>query len=133
MQDTSVTEYGIIKNLAAGHKNLAFFGDVDQTIYEWRDSKPYEILKAFRKDFDPQEIMFANNYRSTAILIKTADALLSGYDKRQSATPKCETKTEGEKIKLICGRTLAAEIKRRRGRSRNWYRKKRRGIRTSQF
>ena len=49
MQDTGLIEYEIIAALAGQHKNLSLFGDTDQTIYEWRDSRPFEIIDNFKK------------------------------------------------------------------------------------
>ncbi|MFQ6098824.1 MAG: UvrD-helicase domain-containing protein [Armatimonadota bacterium] len=51
VQDTHFSEYDVVSRLARRTRNLAFFGDVDQTIYEWRGSKPDEVLREFRRDF----------------------------------------------------------------------------------
>lgn len=53
MQDTNLAEYAVISALAREHKNLALFGDLDQTVYEWRDSVPQEIVRRFRREFAP--------------------------------------------------------------------------------
>ncbi|MBU4432611.1 UvrD-helicase domain-containing protein, partial [Patescibacteria group bacterium] len=37
-QDTHLSEYLVIKELAKQHKNVALIGDLDQTIYSWRGS-----------------------------------------------------------------------------------------------
>ncbi len=36
VQDTNRSEYRILSKLASPGRNLSFFGDLDQTIYEWR-------------------------------------------------------------------------------------------------
>ena len=44
VQDTNVSEYRVLRALALPHRRLSFFGDVDQTIYEWRGSAPGERI-----------------------------------------------------------------------------------------
>lgn len=74
MQDTSYIEYKIIKFLSGKNTNLSIFGDLNQTIYEWRGSIPFEIIKDFKKTSDLfQEIQLKENYRSTPLLIKACD------------------------------------------------------------
>lgn len=63
MQDTGLIEYGVIRKIFDGN-NVLLCGDSFQTIYSFRGSKPLEILEDFRK-FNPIEISFNENYRST--------------------------------------------------------------------
>lgn len=63
MQDTGLIEYGVIRKIFHGN-NVLLCGDSFQTIYSFRGSKPLEILEDFRK-FNPIEISFNENYRST--------------------------------------------------------------------
>ena len=51
VQDTHVSEYEVIRLLATRATGLAFFGDLDQTIYEWRGSKPDEVIERLKADF----------------------------------------------------------------------------------
>ena len=63
--------------MAARHKLLSFFGDIDQTIYEWRGSAPYSIIDRYRKEFAPvTEIAFVRNYRSTRNILHACEALI---------------------------------------------------------
>ena len=76
IQDTHLSEYEVIATLAKRSGNLAFFGDLDQTIYEWRGSAPAEMLKRFHSDFHPvRQFTLHENYRSTKELLKTAEQL----------------------------------------------------------
>jgi DNA helicase II / ATP-dependent DNA helicase PcrA len=69
-QDTHLVEYLIIKELAKKHKNIAFIGDIDQTIYSFRDSRPVFISNLFKSHFEPvKELSLSINYRSSAGLI----------------------------------------------------------------
>ncbi len=81
VQDTNGPEYGIIANLAAGHRNLAFFGDVDQTIYEWRGSDPATVLGRFREDFGPpREVVLTRNYRSARRVLEACESFIRRLD-----------------------------------------------------
>lgn len=63
-QDTHLSEYLILKELAKIHKNIALIGDLDQTIYSWRGSMPFFIAKLFKKHFAPvSELKLEINYR----------------------------------------------------------------------
>lgn len=44
VQDTHLSEYGIVKHFAMKSGNLAMIGDLDQTIYEWRGSEPEQVI-----------------------------------------------------------------------------------------
>ncbi len=79
MQDTGLLEYDIIARLAAVHQNLSLFGDTDQTIYEWRDSRPFEILEQFRTAFHPAEYILNQNFRSTRNITDCAEGFLAAY------------------------------------------------------
>jgi len=39
-QDTHLSEYLVVKELAKVQQNISFIGDLDQTIYSWRGSQP---------------------------------------------------------------------------------------------
>ncbi len=77
VQDTNRSEYRILAMMAARHKQLSFFGDIDQTIYEWRGSSPFAIIDHYRKEFAPvTEIAFVRNYRSTRNILQACEALI---------------------------------------------------------
>lgn len=75
MQDTSSTEYYIIDKLA-GDSRVMMCGDFFQTIYEWRGSRPAEILSRFKTDYGAVTYMFRENYRSTRSLANASFAYL---------------------------------------------------------
>ncbi len=50
-QDINQAQQYLLKMLAGVTAEVMAVGDVDQTIYEWRGSKPYYMLKGFSKDF----------------------------------------------------------------------------------
>lgn len=88
MQDTNLAEYYVVRLLARGAGNVALIGDFDQTIYEWRDSRPQQILTMFRRDFAPvEEFHLTDNYRATRTLIETANAVVRRYSERSPVVP----------------------------------------------
>jgi DNA helicase II / ATP-dependent DNA helicase PcrA len=82
MQDTSLAQYDIFSKLAAKHKNLSLFGDINQTIYEWRDSKPFEIIKKYKQSFAPKQYSLVENFRSTKNITQCAQKFLNNYYNR---------------------------------------------------
>ena len=78
VQDTHLSEYEVVKHLAMRSGNLAFVGDTNQTIYEWRGSQPGELLARFEEDFAPvQKLSLEVNYRATKVLVKAANSVAS--------------------------------------------------------
>ncbi|MGQ9806852.1 MAG: 3'-5' exonuclease [Chlorobiales bacterium] len=111
VQDTSVPEYWILSLIAKQHKNLAFFGDIHQTIFEWRDSKPDSIIKRFQVDFAPtRKVEFRDHHRSTPNLL---EASLSLFDANVAHLlndiSDYEIKRRGEKVKVHEAQSLADE------------------------
>lgn len=69
-QDTHLSEYLVIKELAKQCKNITLVGDLDQTIYSWRGSQPQKIAKLFKSHFGPvTEFALKENYRSDPNLL----------------------------------------------------------------
>ena len=71
MQDTGVLEYKVLEMLWEGN-HVLLCGDYFQTIYEWRGSDPFRLLKQFDADFKPLKIIFYENYRSNWTLFTMA-------------------------------------------------------------
>lgn len=75
-QDTNACQYQLIKALTAHHRGLTCVGDDDQSIYGWRGARP-ENLALLADDFeDLTLIKLEQNYRSTATILKAADAVV---------------------------------------------------------
>ena len=100
VQDTHLSEYGIIKHLAANSGNLGMIGDLDQTIYEWRGSQPDKVIKQFKHDFHPTKYSLTWNYRATKTLLNAASGFANSFENRQTKiTPAPECK-DGDLIKI---------------------------------
>lgn len=84
-QDTHISEYLVIKELAKKHKNISLIGDIDQTIYSFRDSQPVFISKLFKSHFKPvKEFSLNTNYRSNPELIKVFLSVLNKMENAQT-------------------------------------------------
>lgn len=76
-QDTNAIQYAWVRLLAGKNTNVMIVGDDDQSIYGWRGAKIENIYR-FCKDF-PEAITtrLEQNYRSTGIILKAANALIA--------------------------------------------------------
>lgn len=74
-QDTSFDEYNFVKQFIKNSKVL-LCGDFFQTIYEWRGSRPNEIISDYRHSFNAKTFVFNINYRSTENIANSSFELL---------------------------------------------------------
>jgi len=75
-QDTDVIQYDIIKMLGISHRNVFVVGDPDQSIYAFRGSH-YANNQKFLKDFQANQIILDQNYRSTNDILRAANLLIN--------------------------------------------------------
>jgi len=117
-QDTNLIQYELVRLIAEGvpkykrdeidkidgtnlwhGRSFAVVGDVDQSIYSWRGAD-FRIILGFQKDFPENTLIkLEQNYRSTEIILKVADAIIKN-NKERIEKVLVPTKTEGTKI--IC-------------------------------
>ena len=96
-QDTNHAQYLLAKLLASHWKNIAVVGDADQSIYAWRGADIQNILD-FEKDYpNCRSIKLEQNYRSTKIILDTANAVIDNNEGRPEKNLWTD-KTEGTKI-----------------------------------
>ena len=76
-QDTSLSQYELIRTLAQPQSKVFVVGDVDQAIYSWRGAEVANIRERFDSDFQGAEtVLLRKNYRSTATIVKAAQAVI---------------------------------------------------------
>ncbi|MFP4266911.1 MAG: ATP-dependent helicase [Spirochaetaceae bacterium] len=82
-QDTSLSQYRLMKLLGEESKNLCVVGDDDQSIYSWRGANYMNLLQ-FERDFPERvEIKLEQNYRSTRHILSAANELISHNTNRK--------------------------------------------------
>ncbi|MDP3727802.1 MAG: UvrD-helicase domain-containing protein, partial [bacterium] len=84
-QDTSMSQYELIRLLAEKHRNLFVIGDDSQAIYGWRHADYRNILN-FEHDWpEAKVVLLEENYRSTPEIVAAANHLIA---QNQDQKPK---------------------------------------------
>ena len=82
-QDTNITQYMLIRQLAGKYRNVCVVGDPDQSIYSWRFADLRNIL-SFEKDYPDAKVAFLEqNYRSTRTILDVASSIISVNSRRK--------------------------------------------------
>jgi DNA helicase-2/ATP-dependent DNA helicase PcrA len=89
-QDTHLSEYLVIKELAKTHRNVSFIGDLDQTIYTWRGSDPFFIINLVKHHFaEFKEFSLDINYRFNKNILLAVKSFLKSFN--YSSTKKLDS------------------------------------------
>ena len=76
-QDLSPVQYGVVRQLAEGHRNLFGVGDDEQAIFSWAGADPH-IIHRFRDDFGlGHPIVLDRNCRCSAQIFDAAKRLIA--------------------------------------------------------
>ena len=76
-QDSNTSQYLLVKKLTGIQARFTVVGDDDQSIYAWRGAKP-ENLQQLQQDYPQLKIIkLEQNYRSTNIILHTANHLIA--------------------------------------------------------
>src|SRR5690554_869731 len=101
-QDTNAVQYAWLRLIAGSNPSLMVVGDDDQSIYGWRGAR-IENIQQFHQDYPNAELIrLEQNYRSTATILKAANALITNNAGRMGKELWTEG-DEGEPIALYAG------------------------------
>lgn len=121
-QDTNAIQYQWLRLLAGSTAKVMIVGDDDQSIYGWRGAK-VENIQQFLKDFDGADtIRLEQNYRSTATILKAANAVISNNQGRLGKDLWTDG-SEGESISLYTAFNELDEARFIVSRIRDWHNK----------
>jgi DNA helicase-2/ATP-dependent DNA helicase PcrA len=85
-QDTNMAQYHLLHLLAARYRNLCVVGDDDQSVYRFRGANVRNILN-FERDYpDAVVVKLEQNYRSTALILEAAAAVIAKNAGRKEKT-----------------------------------------------
>lgn len=99
-QDTNPVQYKLSVMLSAKHKNIFVVGDMNQSIYAFRQADYRNIIN-FENDFkDCKVIKLEHNYRSTNNILKAANEVISNNKERKDLKLYSD-KGDGVKIKYM--------------------------------
>ncbi len=79
-QDTNYAQFQLVKELAAGHRNITVVADDDQSIYKFRGAAISNILNFSDTYSDAKYVVLSKNYRSTQAILDAAYRLVRHND-----------------------------------------------------
>ena len=98
-QDTNPIQYEIVRLLSGKHGNLNVVGDVDQSIYSFRNAD-FRIILRFVDDFpDATVIKLEENYRSTQTILMAANSVIE-FNKDRYKKMLYTNNAKGESLRL---------------------------------
>jgi DNA helicase-2/ATP-dependent DNA helicase PcrA len=117
-QDTNRAQLELLTHLGGEHLNVCVVGDDDQCIYSWRGAEVKNILE-FEKFFPGgKEVRLEQNYRSTGVIIESANAVIEKNPLRR-AKRMWTTVKGGARVGVVTAaneeeeaRYVASEVKR---------------------
>ncbi|MGD1992857.1 MAG: UvrD-helicase domain-containing protein [Anaerolineae bacterium] len=75
-QDTNLSQYVLLRQLSARHRNLFAVADEDQSIYRWRGADYRNISRLEADHPDLVTYLLEQNYRSTQTILDAAQAII---------------------------------------------------------
>jgi DNA helicase-2/ATP-dependent DNA helicase PcrA len=110
-QDTNHAQFRLVKALAESHGNLFVVGDDDQSIYGWRGADLANVLE-FEQAFPGATVIrLEQNYRSTANILRAANAVIANNRSRKGKTLWSE-REDGPRLRFVLAPDEADEARR---------------------
>lgn len=98
-QDVSPDQYKMLMMLANQRHNLFIVGDVNQSIYSFRGSKPSLLLNFKDRHPKAKQIYMTQNYRSTKNILRVANSVIRN-NKNRTKIDAYTSNSEGQKVGL---------------------------------
>lgn len=99
-QDTNKVQYDLCNLIASKYKNIFVVGDIDQSIYAWRNAD-YRNVLYFERDYkDVSVILLEENYRSTNTILKAANSVIKNNFQRKEKN-LWSSFSDGDKIEYV--------------------------------
>jgi len=99
-QDTNAIQYSLVRALGIDRPNVCVTGDPDQSIYAWRGANIENILN-FERDFENAKLVrLEQNFRSTALILQSADQLIS-HNRMRKAKSLTTDAPDGAAVQLL--------------------------------
>ena len=100
-QDTNRLQLELVSLLTGGERpNICVVGDDDQSIYGWRGAEAANLLEFERHFPDPEVIKLEQNYRSTDVILATANRLIRNNSRRRGKNLWSDRK-EGDPVRIL--------------------------------
>jgi len=113
-QDTNHAQFRLVQSLAQGHGNLFVVGDDDQSIYGWRGADLANVLE-FEQTFPGATVIrLEQNYRSTANILRAANAVIANNRDRKGKRLWCE-REDGKRLRFVLAADELDEARKVRG------------------
>lgn len=115
-QDTSDTEFRLLRQVVERHRNLGVVGDPNQAVYGWRGADPSILLDFARQYPEARVFPLDQNHRSTGVVVALSNALAAPL---QSGRECWTSNAQGPRARLYAANDevdealfVAAEIQR---------------------
>jgi len=82
-QDTNAAQFQLVHHLTRNHRNFCVVGDDDQSIYGWRGAEVANLLDLEKHFPEVKVIKLEQNYRSTDVILKAANAVIKHNVRRR--------------------------------------------------
>lgn len=99
-QDTNKLQLELVSHLVGIPMNLCVVGDDDQSIYGWRGAESANLLEFERFFKNPEIITLEQNYRSTDVILATANRLIRHNTRRRGKNLWSE-QSEGDPVRVL--------------------------------
>lgn len=99
-QDTNHIQSQLLRLLLTRHHNLCVVGDENQSVYRWRGAEVEHILRFTKQWPDAAVIKLEDNYRSSANIIRAANAVIDQNTMRTDKILRA-TKDDGLPVRYV--------------------------------